>query len=164
MSREALSCNITPVLPHSQVPPLNERLREQRGCKLLLDVVQTAAGAPELRRVLQFVCGNTLVCETIEEARMLAFGPERLKVISEYTLTHIYMRADTHIFTYRQTYTGTHTLHIWTNTPRDNQSSGSHFELITRQSLFWFMVFTFCVYVAIVSMWFQHVELNDLFR
>ncbi|XP_041927826.1 structural maintenance of chromosomes protein 1B isoform X1 [Alosa sapidissima] len=69
-------------IDYLDVPPLNERLRERRGCKLLLDVVQTGAGAPELKRVLQFVCGNTLVCETIEEARVLAFGQERLKTVA----------------------------------------------------------------------------------
>ncbi|KAL2080887.1 hypothetical protein ACEWY4_022740 [Coilia grayii] len=69
-------------IDYLDVGRVNERLREQQGCKLLVDVVQTAGGAPELRRVLQFVCGNTLVCDTIEEARSLAFGPERLKTVA----------------------------------------------------------------------------------
>ncbi|KAG5283023.1 hypothetical protein AALO_G00037410 [Alosa alosa] len=60
--------------------PLNPAKRE-RAPKLLLDVVQTRAGAPELKRVLQFVCGNTLVCETIEEARVLA-GRKHTKTVA----------------------------------------------------------------------------------
>lgn len=62
---------------------LNERLRELPGAKLLVDVVQvnTSAGAAQLRKVVQFVCGNALVCENIREARSVAFdGQERLKV------------------------------------------------------------------------------------
>ncbi len=63
--------------------PLNERLREVRGAKMVVDVVQfnAATGAAQLRKVVQFVCGNTLVCETIKGARSVAFdGQERLKV------------------------------------------------------------------------------------
>lgn len=63
--------------------PLNERLREVPGAKMVVDVVQVTAatGAPQLRKVVQFVCGNALVCETIKEARYLAFGgQERIKV------------------------------------------------------------------------------------
>ena len=65
------------------MPPLNERLREIPGTKMVVDVVQTnnASGAAQLRKVVQFVCGNTLVCETIKEARSVAFdGPDRRKV------------------------------------------------------------------------------------
>lgn len=63
--------------------PLNERLREFPNAKMLMDVVQVNGGhgAPELRKVLQFVCGNTLVCDTIGEARSVAFDrQERHKV------------------------------------------------------------------------------------
>ncbi|KAK2506130.1 hypothetical protein MC885_003356, partial [Smutsia gigantea] len=35
---------------------------------------------PQLKKVIQFVCGNGLVCETVEEARHIAFGgPEKRK-------------------------------------------------------------------------------------
>lgn len=71
------------VLLPSKVSPLNERLREFPNAKMLMDVVQVNGGhgAPELRKVLQFVCGNTLVCDTIGEARSMAFGrQERHKV------------------------------------------------------------------------------------
>ncbi|XP_022611922.1 structural maintenance of chromosomes protein 1B-like [Seriola dumerili] len=67
------------------VSPLNERLRQVPGAKMVVDVVQgnTATGATQLRRVVQFVCGNTLVCETIKEARSVAFDrQERLKTVS----------------------------------------------------------------------------------
>ena len=62
--------------------PLNERLRELRGAKMLVDVVRCNSGAVlELRKVLQFVCGNTVVCETLKDARSIAFGgPQRVKV------------------------------------------------------------------------------------
>nr|KAF6497852.1 structural maintenance of chromosomes 1B [Rousettus aegyptiacus] len=36
-----------------------------------------------LKKVIQFVCGNGLVCETVEEARHIAFnGPERRKTVA----------------------------------------------------------------------------------
>lgn len=66
-----------------QVPPVNERLRNVPGAKLLVDVVQVSAapGAAQLRKVMNFVCGNTLVSETTQEAKSLAFdGEERCQV------------------------------------------------------------------------------------
>lgn len=63
--------------------PLNERLREVPAAKMVVDVVQVnaATGAAQLRKVVQFVCGNALVCETIKEARSVAFdGQGRIKV------------------------------------------------------------------------------------
>lgn len=67
-----------------QVSPLNERLRELPNGKMLIDVVQVSGshGHPELRKVLQFVCGNTLVCETIEEARSVAFDRQERRKVS----------------------------------------------------------------------------------
>ncbi|XP_060741245.1 structural maintenance of chromosomes protein 1B [Tachysurus vachellii] len=65
------------------VKPLNERLREVRGAKMVVDVVQCSQNAPQLKRVVQFVCGNSLVCENLKDARHVAFdGPERLKTVS----------------------------------------------------------------------------------
>ncbi|XP_034031732.1 structural maintenance of chromosomes protein 1B [Thalassophryne amazonica] len=67
------------------VTPLNERLREVPGAKMVVDVVQvnTAIGGAQLKKVLQFVCGNALVCETIKEARSVAFDrQERIKTVS----------------------------------------------------------------------------------
>ncbi|XP_077425692.1 structural maintenance of chromosomes protein 1B isoform X2 [Vanacampus margaritifer] len=67
------------------VSPLNERLREIAGAKLVVDVVliNASTNIPHLKRVVQFVCGNTLVCETIKEARSIAFdGKQRLKTVS----------------------------------------------------------------------------------
>lgn len=63
--------------------PLNERLRTVPGAKMLVDVVQVGAalGGNQLRKAVQFVCGNTLVCESIKEAKSVAFDrPERHKV------------------------------------------------------------------------------------
>ncbi|XP_034541562.1 structural maintenance of chromosomes protein 1B [Notolabrus celidotus] len=72
-------------IDYLEVSPLNERLREVPGAKMMVDVVQvtTAAGAAQLRKVVQFVCGNALVCENIREARSVAFdGEHRLKTVS----------------------------------------------------------------------------------
>ncbi|KAK0150277.1 Structural maintenance of chromosomes protein 1B [Merluccius polli] len=71
-------------IDYLDVSPLNERLRELRGAKMLFDVVQCNSGAIlELRKVLQFVCGNTVVCETIKDARSVAFGgPQRIKTVA----------------------------------------------------------------------------------
>ena len=65
-----------------QVAPLNERLRELRGAKMVVDVVRCNSGAvPGLKKALQFVCGNAVVCETLRDARSVAFdGPQRIKV------------------------------------------------------------------------------------
>uniref|UniRef100_A0A3B3ZYL8 Structural maintenance of chromosomes protein n=1 Tax=Periophthalmus magnuspinnatus TaxID=409849 RepID=A0A3B3ZYL8_9GOBI len=69
-------------IDYLDVHPLNERLRELSGAKMAVDVSSTAI-APQLRRVVQFVCENTLVCETIKEARVLAFDRrERHKTVA----------------------------------------------------------------------------------
>ncbi|KAL1767521.1 structural maintenance of chromosomes protein 1B [Sigmodon hispidus] len=65
-------------LDYLDIKPINERLREIKGCKMMIDVIKTQF--PQLKKVIQFVCGNGLVCETVEEARHIAFGgPERRK-------------------------------------------------------------------------------------
>nr|XP_028683434.1 structural maintenance of chromosomes protein 1B isoform X3 [Macaca mulatta] len=67
--------------PDSVIKPINERLRELKGCKMVIDVIKTQF--PQLKKVIQFVCGNGLVCETVEEARHIAFGgPERRKTVA----------------------------------------------------------------------------------
>ncbi|XP_074839795.1 structural maintenance of chromosomes protein 1B isoform X1 [Carettochelys insculpta] len=68
-------------LDYLDIKPINEKLREIKGSKMMIDVVQTPF-AP-LKKVIQFVCGNGLVCETVKEARQIAFdGPVRLKTVS----------------------------------------------------------------------------------
>ncbi|XP_044213194.1 structural maintenance of chromosomes protein 1B isoform X1 [Thunnus albacares] len=72
-------------IDYLDVSPLNERLREVPGAKMVVDVVQVnaAIGGAQLRKVVQFVCGNALVCETIKEARSVAFdGKERIKTVA----------------------------------------------------------------------------------
>uniref|UniRef100_A0A674EX54 Structural maintenance of chromosomes protein n=1 Tax=Salmo trutta TaxID=8032 RepID=A0A674EX54_SALTR len=70
-------------IDYLDVSPLNERLRGVRGAKMMVDVVQCSPTAPQLKKVIQFVCGNALVCETLKEARAIAFdGPERLKTVA----------------------------------------------------------------------------------
>ena len=65
-----------------QVGPLNERLRGLKGAKMVVDVVHcNSAAVSGLKKALQFVCGNAVVCETLREARSVAFdGPQRIKV------------------------------------------------------------------------------------
>lgn len=68
-----------------QLSPLNEWLREVPNVKMLVDVVQinVATIAGQLRKAVQFVCGNTLVCETVKEAKSVAFDRgKRNKVIT----------------------------------------------------------------------------------
>ncbi|XP_038231854.1 structural maintenance of chromosomes protein 1B isoform X3 [Dermochelys coriacea] len=65
-------------LDYLDIKPINEKLREIKGSKMMIDVVQTPF--TPLKKVIQFVCGNGLVCETVKEARQIAFdGPVRLK-------------------------------------------------------------------------------------
>ncbi|KAM6091266.1 structural maintenance of chromosomes protein 1B [Theristicus caerulescens] len=68
-------------LDYLDVKPINEKLREIKGAKLMVDIVQTPF-AP-LKKVIQFVSGNGLVCETVKEAKQIAFdGPVRLKTVA----------------------------------------------------------------------------------
>ncbi|XP_036962606.1 structural maintenance of chromosomes protein 1B isoform X2 [Acanthopagrus latus] len=72
-------------IDYLDVRPLSERLREVPGTKMVVDVVQINAstGANQLKKVVQFVCGNALVCETMKEARSVAFDrQERHKTVS----------------------------------------------------------------------------------
>lgn len=70
-------------IDYIDVHPLNERLREVQGAKMVVDVVQCAQNAPQLKRVIQYVCGNSLVCETVKDARRIAFdGPERFQTVA----------------------------------------------------------------------------------
>ncbi|XP_056106975.1 structural maintenance of chromosomes protein 1B [Rhinichthys klamathensis goyatoka] len=70
-------------IDYIDVHPLNERLREVQGAKMVVDVVQCAQNAPQLKRVIQFVCGNSLVCDSLIGARRIAFdGPERLQTVA----------------------------------------------------------------------------------
>ncbi|XP_033004164.1 structural maintenance of chromosomes protein 1B isoform X3 [Lacerta agilis] len=67
--------------PGHVVEPINEQLREIKGTKMMIDVIQTSF--PALKKVIQFVCGNGLVCDTVNEARQTAFeGPYRLKTVA----------------------------------------------------------------------------------
>ncbi|XP_007437635.1 structural maintenance of chromosomes protein 1B [Python bivittatus] len=68
-------------LDYLEVEPINEQLREIKGSKLMIDVIQTSF--PPLKKVIQFVCGNGLVCETVKEAKHLAFdGQHRMKTVA----------------------------------------------------------------------------------
>ncbi|EFO97059.1 CRE-HIM-1 protein [Caenorhabditis remanei] len=62
------------------VNPINEKLREIRrpaGVKLVFDVINVHHQAA--RKALQFVCGNSLVCENQEDAKQLAYGGTDLR-------------------------------------------------------------------------------------
>lgn len=63
----------------SKVKPTDEKLRELRGAKLVIDVIRYEP--PHIKKALQYACGNALVCENVEDARRIAFGgPYRHKV------------------------------------------------------------------------------------
>uniref|UniRef100_A0A7N8YNB3 Structural maintenance of chromosomes protein 1A n=1 Tax=Mastacembelus armatus TaxID=205130 RepID=A0A7N8YNB3_9TELE len=59
----------------------NEKLRELRGAKLVIDVIRYEP--PHIKKALQYACGNALVCENVEDARRIAFGgPYRHKTVA----------------------------------------------------------------------------------
>ncbi|EGC33988.1 hypothetical protein DICPUDRAFT_80252 [Dictyostelium purpureum] len=63
-----------------QVKPVNQKLRQLGGtAKLLFDCSKIQKGAEE---AVLYALGNTVVCESLGEAKMLAFGAERVKVIT----------------------------------------------------------------------------------
>ena len=54
-------------------------IKEPKNVKLVVDVIRY--NPPVIKKALLFACGNALVCETVEDARKVAFGgPERHKV------------------------------------------------------------------------------------
>ena len=60
--------------------PINEKCRHLGGTSTLAyDIIQFS---PQFERVVRFVCGNTLVCESHSEAKLLAYGQERRKVVT----------------------------------------------------------------------------------
>jgi structural maintenance of chromosome 1 len=62
---------------------LDERLREirePRNTKMLIDVIKF--NPPQIKKAVLSAVGNTLVCESDEDARKLAFGAQRHKVVS----------------------------------------------------------------------------------
>uniref|UniRef100_A0A8C2CD46 Structural maintenance of chromosomes protein 1A n=1 Tax=Cyprinus carpio TaxID=7962 RepID=A0A8C2CD46_CYPCA len=66
-------------LDYLEVRPTDEKLRELRGAKLVIDVIRYEP--PQIKKALQYACGNALVCENVEDARRIAFGgPYRHKV------------------------------------------------------------------------------------
>uniref|UniRef100_A0A914QYI8 SMC hinge domain-containing protein n=1 Tax=Panagrolaimus davidi TaxID=227884 RepID=A0A914QYI8_9BILA len=54
---------------------VNETIREisePKGVKLLLDVINCCQ--PSIKKAIQFASGNSIVCETVEDARFMAYG------------------------------------------------------------------------------------------
>ncbi|KAJ3442828.1 structural maintenance of chromosomes smc family member [Anaeramoeba flamelloides] len=62
-----------------RVSPINEKLREIGEAKLVIDLLQYSEN---YKKAVLFCCGNTLVCETLETARELAFKGNRNKVVT----------------------------------------------------------------------------------
>lgn len=61
------------------VLPITRDIREPKNVKLVIDVIRY--DPPVIKKALLFACGNALVCESVEDARKVAFqGPERHKV------------------------------------------------------------------------------------
>lgn len=71
-------------LDYVEVKPVNEKLRdikEPKNVKLVVDVIRY--DPPCIKKALLFACGNALVCETVEDARKVAFSlTERHKSVS----------------------------------------------------------------------------------
>ncbi|XP_047439404.1 structural maintenance of chromosomes protein 1A [Mugil cephalus] len=68
-------------LDYLEVKPTDEKLRELRGAKLVIDVIRYEP--PHIKKALQYACGNALVCENVEDARKIAFGgPYRHKTVA----------------------------------------------------------------------------------
>lgn len=64
----------------AQVKPTDEKLRELKGAKLVIDVIRYEP--PHIKKALQYACGNALVCDNVEDARRIAFGGhQRHKVL-----------------------------------------------------------------------------------
>lgn len=62
-------------LDYLDIKPVNEKLREIRdpkNVKLVVDVIRY--DPPSIKKALIFACGNALVCESVEDARKVAFG------------------------------------------------------------------------------------------
>jgi structural maintenance of chromosome 1 len=72
-------CTFLP-LDSIEYSPINESLRSLGGsAKLVIDVIK--CDSPTIKPALLFACGNSLVCDNMEEARRIAFGSyERRKV------------------------------------------------------------------------------------
>ncbi|XP_041035529.1 structural maintenance of chromosomes protein 1A [Carcharodon carcharias] len=68
-------------LDYLEVKPTDEKLRELRGAKLVIDVIRYEP--PHIKKALQYACGNALVCDNVEDARRIAFGgPQRHKTVA----------------------------------------------------------------------------------
>ena len=52
--------------------------------KLVVDVIRY--DPPCIKKALLFACGNALVCETVEDARKVAFGLSERHKVGYYTL------------------------------------------------------------------------------
>lgn len=67
-------------LESARVKPIQEKLRTLGGsAKLVYDVIQFD---PALEKAVLYAVGNTLVCDVLEEAKALAWGHERYKVVT----------------------------------------------------------------------------------
>ncbi|XP_051947649.1 structural maintenance of chromosomes 1A, like [Xyrauchen texanus] len=68
-------------LDYLEVKPTDEKLRELRGAKLVIDVIRYEPS--HIKKALQYACGNALVCDNVEDARRIAFGgPYRHKTVA----------------------------------------------------------------------------------
>lgn len=71
-------------LDYLDIKPVNEKLREiqnPKNVKLVVDVIRY--DPPSIKKALIFACGNALVCESVEDARKVAFGlQERHKSVA----------------------------------------------------------------------------------
>uniref|UniRef100_UPI00358DE32A structural maintenance of chromosomes protein 1A-like n=2 Tax=Myxine glutinosa TaxID=7769 RepID=UPI00358DE32A len=64
-----------------KVPTLDKKLRDIQGAKLVFDVIRF--NPPKVGQAVLFACGNTLLCDTVENAKHIAFNSaDRMRVVS----------------------------------------------------------------------------------
>ncbi|KAL3100097.1 hypothetical protein niasHS_000708 [Heterodera schachtii] len=73
---KVLGKHMISILRMEQIKEHLRDIRDPPGVKLVFDVINVLGNARHVQKALQFVCGNSLVCETPDHARQLAYGTD----------------------------------------------------------------------------------------